>query len=88
MDTRRCVGGAGTAGDEGDTGPAGHLAVGIGHIGDAAFLPAHHGLDLSRVAECIEHREEALPRHRKDSVAALDPELLDEDAPSASGAAA
>ena len=30
----------GPAGDEGDAGLAGHLAVGIGHVGDPAFLPA------------------------------------------------
>ncbi len=42
MDTAAGVGRAGAAGDESDSGTAGHLAVGIGHIGHSAFLAAHH----------------------------------------------
>ena len=74
------VGRAGTAGDEGDARAAGHLAVGVGHVGDAAFLPADDRVDLRRVVKRVEHREEALARHGEDAVAALDPELVDEDA--------
>ena len=61
-------------------GPAGHLAVGVGHVGDAAFLPADDEVDLGRVVERVEHGEEAFARDREDAVAALDPELVDEDA--------
>ena len=74
------VGRAGAAGDEGDARAAGHLAVGVGHVGDPAFLPADDGVDLGRVVQRVEHREEAFARHGEDAVAALDPELVDEDA--------
>src|SRR5206468_9147551 len=71
-----------------DAGPAGHLAVGVGHVGDPALLPANDGVDLGRVVERVEHREKALARHREDAVAALDLELVDEDASARSGAGA
>ena len=80
VDAAAGVGRAGTAGDEGDAGPAGHLAVGVGHVRDAALLPADDGVDLGRVVQRVEHREEALARHGEDAVAALDPKLVDEDA--------
>ena len=44
------------AGDEGDTGFASHLAPGIGHVGDAAFLSAYE-FDLVMDVEHIERRE-------------------------------
>ena len=77
---RAGVGRAGAAGDEGDAGAAGHLAVGVGHVGDPAFLAADDGVDLGRVVQRVEHREEAFARHGEDAVAALDAELVDEDA--------
>ena len=80
MDAGAGVGRAGAAGDEGDARAAGHLAVGVGHVGDAAFLPADDGVDLGRVVERVEHGEEAFARHGEDAVAALDLELVDEDA--------
>ena len=80
MDAGAGVGRAGTARDEGDAGPPGHLAVGVGHIGDAAFLPADDSVDFRRVMERVEHGEKALARHGEDPVATLDPELVDEDA--------
>ena len=50
------------AGDEGDTGFASHLAPGIGHVGDAAFLSAYDKFDLvMNVVERIERREIAFP---------------------------
>ena len=80
MDAGAGVGRAGAAGDEGDARAAGHLAVGVGHVGDPAFLPADDRVDLGRVVERVEHGEEALARHGEDAVAALDLELVDEDA--------
>ena len=88
MDSGAGVGRARAAGDESDAGAAGHLAVGIGHVGDSAFLPADDDVDLGRVVERVEHREEALARHGEDAVAALDPELVDEDASACPGAGA
>ncbi len=88
MDSGGGVGRAGAAGDEGDARAAGHLAVGIGHVGDSAFLPADGKVDLRRVMERVEHGEEAFARHREDAVAALDFELVDEDASASSGTGA
>ena len=73
------VGRARAAGDEGDAGAAGHLAVGVGHVGDPAFLAADDRVDLGRVMERVEHREEAFAGNGENAVAALDPELVDED---------
>ena len=67
-----------TARDEGDSGAARHRAIGAGHEGDAAFLPAGHHVDRVLLAETIEHLEEALPRHGEDAVAALFDEAIDE----------
>ena len=80
------VGRAGAAGDEGDAGLAGHLAVGIGHVADPAFLAADDGLDLRRVVKRVEHGEEAFARHGEDAVAALDLELVDKDLAAGAGA--
>src|SRR4029453_9955305 len=73
------IGCARTAGDEGDAGLAGHLAVGVGHIADAAFLAADDCLDLRRVVQSVQDGEEAFPGNGEDAVAALDLELLDKD---------
>ena len=40
VEARAGVGGAGAARDEADAGPAGELAIGLGHHGGAAFLAA------------------------------------------------
>ena len=79
MDSGAGVGRAGPAGDEGDAGPPGHLAVGVGHVGDPAFLPADDQVDLRRVMERVEHGEEAFAGHGENAVAALDLELVDKD---------
>src|SRR5690606_2349604 len=68
------------AGHEGDAGPAGQLAVGLGHIGDAAFLPADDEIDPGRVVQRVERGEEALAGNGEDAIAALREELVDEDA--------
>ena len=80
VDAGAGVGRAGSAGDEGDAWTAGHLAVGVGHIGDPAFLPADDDVDFGRVVERVENGEEALAGDGEDAVAAVDPELVDEDA--------
>src|SRR5687768_12319483 len=79
MDACAGVGCAGPAGNEGDAGPAGHLAVGVGHIADPTLLAADDGLDLRRVVQRVEHGEKTLAWNSEDAVAALDPELLDKD---------
>src|SRR4051812_43930831 len=79
MDPAAGVGRAGAAGDEGDAWATGHLAVGIGHISDPALLPADDSVDLGRVVERVEHREETFARNRENAVAALNFELIDED---------
>ena len=64
MDPAAGVGRARAAGDEGDARAAGHLAVGVGHVGDPAFLPADDEVDFGRVVERVEDGEEALARAR------------------------
>ena len=73
------VGRAGAAGDEGDARPSGHLPVRVRHVGDAAFLAADDRVDLRRIVKRVEDGEEALARNGENAVAALDPELVDED---------
>ena len=60
-------------------GPPGHLAVGVGHIGDPAFLPAHDDVDVAGVVKRVEHGEEAFAGDGEDPVAPLDSKLVDED---------
>src|SRR3569623_2000222 len=86
MDSDRRVGGARPARHEGDARPSGYLAVGFGHVGDAALLPADDEVDRRRVVERVEHGEEALARHGEDPVAALGHEIVDEDASAAAPA--
>src|SRR3546814_14821105 len=56
LDADRAVAGAGAARHHGDAGAAGHLAVGFGHVGDAAFLPAVD--DPDRVLRVVQGSEE------------------------------
>ncbi len=79
MHARAGVGRARAAGDEGDSGAAGHLAVGIGHIADTALLPANGDRDFRSIVKCIEDGEEALARNGENPVAAVDLQLVDED---------
>ena len=70
----------GTAGDEADAGLAGELAVGLRHVGRAAFLAADDVAD--RVAlgvKRVERREIALAGHAEDRVGAVDAQLVDQD---------
>jgi hypothetical protein len=56
----RRVAGARPARHQQNPGPAGELAVGLGHEGGAAFLAAGDKPDLRRVVERVEHFEIAL----------------------------
>ena len=74
------VGRARPARHEADARPAGEFAVGVGHVGGAALLPAHDEADLlARVIERVEHGEIALARHAVGRVDAVDEELIDQD---------
>ncbi len=77
MHPARGVGRAGAAGDEGDAGPSGHLPIGVGHIGDPAFLAADHQVNFRRVVQRVQYSEEAFTRYGENTVAALDLELVD-----------
>ena len=60
--------------------PVGELAVGLGHVGRARLVAADDELQLvAHVVEAVEHREEALARHREREVGAVDHELVDEE---------
>ena len=80
MDPGTGVGRARAAGDEGDAGPPGQLAVGVGHIGDPALLPADDSVDRGRVVERVEDGEEAFAGNGEHPVAPLRDELVNEDA--------
>ena len=74
------VGGAGAAGDEADAGPAGHLAIGLGHDAGAALLPAGDEADaVARVVKRIERGEIALAGHAKGKIHAVNFQLVDQD---------
>ena len=83
MNPCRGVGCSGPARDEGDAGATGHLAVGIGHVGDPALLPANDGLDRGSIVEGVEHGEKAFTGDGEQPVAALQDELVDENAATA-----
>ena len=67
-----------TARDEGHPGAARHRAVGTGHEGNAAFLPAGYHVDRVLLAETIEHLEKAFSGHGEDAVAPLFDKAIDE----------
>ena len=73
------VGGAGSARDEADAGLAGHLAVGFGHDGGAAFLAADHQVDFRGVVQRVQHGEEALARHGEGAPGAVRLQAVDQD---------
>ena len=45
VDADECISSGRTAGNHGDTRPAGGFAVGFGHVAGTAFLAAHDGVD-------------------------------------------
>ncbi len=69
------VGGAGAAGDHANARLAGQSAPAIGHHRRAAFLAAHHHVDLG-VMERIQHSQIALARHAGEALHAIGDERL------------
>jgi hypothetical protein len=67
------VGGAGAARDHADAGPAGHLAVGLGHVGGTAFVLGHHQVDVvGCVVQGVEHLQIAFAGHAEHPVHAME----------------
>src|SRR3546814_2547743 len=79
MDAGAGAGRARPARHEADAGPAGQLAIGIGHHRCATFLAAEVIGDLRRVVEGVEHGEVALTGHAEDAVDAFGDELRSEE---------
>ena len=72
MDTDRGIGGAGAARNETDAGAAGQFAIGVGHVGGAAFLTADYEFDLVlRFVKGIEHRQITFAGHAEGHVHAM-----------------
>ena len=71
------VGGARTARDEADARLAGELAVGLGHVGGAAFLAAYDGFDGARVfVQRVDAGQIAFARDQEHAPRAVDAQLL------------
>ena len=76
----RAVGRAGAARDEQHAGLAGELAVGLRHVGGAAFLAADDELQLvAHVVQAVEHRQVALAGHAERHLHALRHQRVGED---------
>src|SRR3546814_12019363 len=71
MDAGAGAGRARPARHEADAGPAGQLAIGIGHHSCATFLAAEVIGDLRRVVEGVEQGEVALTGHAEEAVDAF-----------------
>ena len=67
------------AGHETNARLAGHLAVGIGHDGGAAFLAADHQIDARRVDHGVKHGEVAFPRHAEGTVDPVGNQRFDQE---------
>ena len=77
----RAVAGAGAARDERRRGPAGQLAVGLGHVHRARLESAGDQLQLlAHVVEAVERVEKALARHFEHVVDALRDQRVRQDA--------
>ena len=75
MDPGGGVGRARAAGDEGDPGLAGQLALGLGHHGGPALLAADDRLDLA-LMQAIKGRQIALARNAEDPFDPLNAQLV------------
>ncbi len=85
VDAEARVGGARSAGREADAGPAGELAIGVGHVGRAALLAAGDQSDLlAGVVEGIEGGQVALAGHGEGHVDTVDLQRVDENPPARS----
>ncbi len=72
------------AGDEADAGPAGELAVRLGHVRRRRLVAARDQPDV-RVVKRVEDREVALPRHAERVLDAVQLQLVDEDLSAGAG---
>ncbi|MNQ95219.1 hypothetical protein D3C85_1107680 [compost metagenome] len=80
MHTHRGVGGARPAGHEADAGLAGQLAVGLGHVGGAAFLPADDEVDdFAGVVQGVEHGQVAFTGNAEGALDTVDAQGIDQD---------
>ena len=78
VDPARGVGGAGAARDHADPGPAGELAVGVGHVRGSDLVAA--GDEPQRgVVERVEHGQVALAGNAEGQLGPVDDELIDEE---------
>ena len=77
VDAGRRIGGARTARDEANAGPAGKLALAIGHHRRSAFLAADDGADR-RIVQRIEHRQIGFSGHAEDTLDAVCFERVDD----------
>ena len=82
MQTGAGVGRPRRTGDETHSRATRQLAVSFGHHCRRPLLAAYHGTDGGVLEKSVQGGEIALARHAEDGVAALDGELVDEDAPS------
>ena len=80
MDADAGIGGARTAGNEGNARPPGHRTIGARHEGRAPFLPAGNEIDGRRITQRVKHLQEAFAWHGEDTVAALFDQAVDEQA--------
>ena len=63
-----------------DPGPAGQLAVRLGHVRRAAFMPAHDQPQLvARIVQGVEHRQIAFAGNAKSQIDALGKKVRDQD---------
>jgi len=80
------VGRARPARAEDDAGAAGQLAVGVGHVGRAALLPADdEARAVAALVEAFEHAEVAFARHAEGEVDAVIDQRIDEDLAAVAG---
>jgi len=88
MDASASVGCARTARHKSNARSSGHLPVRVRHVRYAALLAADGEIDLRRIVKRIENGKEAFARNGKDPVAALNFQLVDENASASPGAGA
>ena len=75
------VAGPGTARDQANPRPPGQLAMGLGHVGGAAFVAAGNHANRGRVVQRVKDWKVTFTRHAKRDVSAMKPQRIDQDAP-------
>ena len=72
MHADRGVGGARSACDEGDARLSGEFAVGVRHIGDAAFLTTDDEFEfIAALVDGVEHRQIGFTGHAEAEIGAV-----------------